>query len=181
MHSRDSTPQQEKPLRARTHTHTQSEQSPWFFTGPVFAWKRGGIFLQPFNPVIFTEYESSPCLPTLFKWVSVYLLISYTLEAEEFLTPEEKGAEVVEVRGCSDSRKGYDPRNPSDLQKLEKRKEMDSSLKPLLLLLLSHFSRVRLWRNQPAKIMTVTSKIDFILLQPRIIRELICFNLSSSY
>lgn len=75
---------------------------------------------------------------------------------------------MVEVRGCSDSRKGYDPRNPSDFQKLEKCKEMDSSLKA---------SR----RNQPAKIMTVTSKINFMLLQPRIIREFICFNLSSSH
>ena len=101
------------------------------FHWPSVCLERRGIFLLPFNPVIFTGYESSPCLSTLFKWVFVYLLISYTLEAEDYLTPEEKGAEVVEVRGCSDSRKRYNPRNPSDFQKLEKRKEMDSSLKPL--------------------------------------------------
>ena len=83
------------------------------------------------------------------------------MEAEEYLTPEKKGAEVVEVRGCSDSRKGYDP---------EARKTQGNG-----------FFLKASRRNPPAKIMTVTRKIDFILLQPRVIREFICFNLSSSY
>ena len=131
-HSRDSARNKRSPCtHTHTHTHTQSEQSPWFFTGPVFAWKEEASFFCPLILLSSQGMRAPPGLPTLFKWVSVYLLIPYTLEAEEYLTPEEKGAEVVEVRGCSDSRKGYDPRNPSDFQKLEKRKEMDSSLKPL--------------------------------------------------
>ena len=39
------------------------------------------------------------------------------------MTPEEEGAGVVEARGCSDSRRGQEPRNPGSLQKLEKARD----------------------------------------------------------